>query len=131
MNREERRHPGKAVDPAVCERMAALGRIGGLTRAANLTEAEMKAQMSRVRAARTKKDDERRAAAGLPPRVPTPKPLSDEELAYWMSVCDERYPDRVYENRMQKRRLALRLAREQAARMAEQAFRPSSGGEDA
>lgn len=134
--RAERRHPEKqAVDPAVCEpkpkrtpeQMRALGVIGGYARAANLTEEEMRVQMRRVRAARTAKDDARRAEQGLPPRVPTPKPLSDEELAYWMTVCDERYPDRVYANRMSKRRLALRLAREDAARMAEAAFRGRGG----
>lgn len=130
--RAERRHPEKvAADPAVCEparkrtreEMRALGVIGGYARAAKLSEEEMREQMRRVRAARTAKDDARRAEQGLPPRVPTPKPLSDEELAFWLSVVDERFPDRVYENRMQKRRLALRLAREAAARAAEAAFR--------
>ena len=105
------------------ERMRRLASIGGYARAAKLSEEEMREQMRRVRAARTAKDDARRAEQGLPPRVPTPKPLSDEELAFWLSVVDERFPDRVYENRMQKRRLALRLAREAAARAAEAAFR--------
>lgn len=136
--RAERRHPEKAAaDPAACEparkrtreEMRALGVIGGYARAASMTEEEMREQMRRVRAARTAKDDARRAEQGLPPRVPTPKPLSDEELAYWMTVCDERFPDRVYENRMQKRRLALRLAREEAARIAEAAFRRNRGAE--
>ncbi|WP_314855314.1 hypothetical protein [uncultured Microbacterium sp.] len=130
--RAERRHPEKvAVDPAVCEparkrtreEMRALGVIGGYARAANLSEEEMREQMRRVRAARTAKDDARRAEQGLPPRVPTPKPLSDEEEAFWLSVVEERFPDRVFTNRMQKPRLALRLAREAAARAAEAAFR--------
>ncbi|WP_103663108.1 hypothetical protein [Microbacterium sp. CJ77] len=130
--RAERRHPEKAaVDPAVCEprrkrtreEMRALGVIGGYARAASLTEDEMREQMRRVRAARTAKDDARRAEQGLPPRVSTPKPLSDEEEAFWLTVVDERFPGRVYDNRMQKKRLALRLAREAAARAAEAAFR--------
>ena len=99
--RAERRHPEKvAVDPAVCEparkrtreEMRALGVIGGYARAANLSEEEMREQMRRVRAARTAKDDARRAEQGLPPRVPTPKPLSDEEEAFWLTVVDERFP---------------------------------------
>lgn len=134
--RAARRHPDEQpVDPAVCEpkkpkrtreEMAALGRIGGQARAASLSEAEMSAAMRRARAARTAKDDARRAEQGLPPRVPTPKPLSDEDMTYYLSLVDERYPDRVYDNRMQKRRLAVRLAREEAARMAERAFRGMS-----
>lgn len=124
-------------DPAACDKrpkrtredMITLGRIGGYARAASMTEDEMRAQMRRVRAARTARDDARRAAEGLPPRTPAPKPLSDDELVYWLQVADERYPDRVYDNRMQKRRLAVRLARESAARMADRAFHPGTGGD--
>lgn len=103
-------------------RMQALGRIGGQATAAKYTDAEQSARLKAVRAARTKKDDARRAAEGLPPRTPTPKPLSDEALRYWLDRVDERFPDRVFENRMQKRRLAVRLAREAAARSAAAAF---------
>lgn len=117
--------PSECVKPHVDQRekMRALGRIGGVARAANLTEEEMRTQMRRVRAVRTAKDNARREAEGLPPRIPTPKPLSDDEMTFWLGVAEERYPDREYANRMQKRRLATRLAREDAARAAEAAFR--------
>jgi len=131
MSRRPERAPN--VDPTACdralterttaERMSALGRIGGQTRVANMTEAELSADMRARRAIRTERDRARREAAGLPPSKPTPKMLTDDELAYWLSVVDERYPEREYSNRMQRRRLAIRLAREEAARIAERAFR--------
>lgn len=109
-----------AADP---ERMRHLARIGGYARAAKLTDEEMRDQMRKVRAARSAKDAARREAAGLPPVTPTPKPLSDDDMVAWLAVVDERFPDREWPNRMARRRMAVRLAREAAARAAAEAFR--------
>lgn len=131
MTRAERRHPEKvAADPAVCEtrgaspeRMRRLASIGGYARAASMTPDELSAQMKKVRAARTAKDAARREAAGLPPVKPTPKPLGDDEMAHWKAVVDERFGvDYPWANRMQRARMAVRLAREAAARAAAEAF---------
>lgn len=108
---------------ASADRMRDLARIGGYARAAKLSEDEMREQMRKVRAARSAKDEKRRKDAGLPPVAPTSKPLSDDDMTTWLAVVDERFPDRVWENRMQRRRLAVRLAREAAARAAAEAFR--------
>lgn len=131
--RAERRHPEKvAVDPAECvtpskkpsnAEFAARARMGGLAVAASLTEEQMREKMRRVRAARTAKENARRAEAGLPPIAPKAPLLDGDEAAFWLAQVDERYPDRVFENKMQRRRLAEKLARMEAARLAADAFR--------
>lgn len=108
---------------ADAERMRAIGRIGGYARAASQTPEELSLAGKRARAVRTANDAARRAALGLPPAKPTPKPLSDEEMRHWKAVVDERFgADYPWANRMQRSRMAVRLAREAAARAAAEAF---------
>jgi hypothetical protein len=108
------------------EEMTRLARIGGYARAAKLTQEELSAAGKKARAARTARENARRASEGLPPREPAQKPLPEDVMQYWLKVVDETYPDRVYDNRMQRPRLAVRLAREAAAKAAEAAFRDRS-----
>ena len=115
------------TEAPVEHRITRYASLGGFARAAALTPEQMRSQMRRVRAARTEKDNARRLAAGLPLPAPKDRPLSDEELQFWLDEVDRRFPDRVFANRMQKPRLALRLARENAARMAAQAFKSGPG----
>lgn len=103
--------------------MAAMGRIGGYARAVTQTSEQLSEAGTRAANARWDRERERRRAEGLPPVRPTRRVLTDDELEHWLGVVDERFPGRVYANRMQRRRLAERLAREAAARLIDEALR--------
>lgn len=107
--------------------MAAKGRIGGYARAASHTDAELSEAGQRAARVRWDREAARRELEGLPPTRKTRQVLTDEERAHWDSVIDERFPDRVFTNRMQRRRLAERLAREEAARIVDKALRRNPG----
>lgn len=110
-------------DEGRSDEMAAKGRIGGYASAASRTDEQLSEAGRRAADARWDRERERRRAEGLPPLRPTRQPLSEEEYEHWLGVVDERFPDRAFDNRMQRRRLAERLARENAARLVEEALR--------
>lgn len=102
---------------------SARGRAGGYARVASQTDEQLSEGGRRAVNARWDRERARRAAEGLPPLRPTRQTLTEEEMAHWLAVVDERFPDREFDNRMQRRRLAERLAREAAARLVEEALR--------
>jgi hypothetical protein len=104
------------------EAMSRRARIGGFARAAAMTFEEQSEAGRKAVAARWDRENAKREALGLPPHRPTPQPLDDDVLRYWLDRVDDLYPDRVFANRMQRRRLAITLARQEAARVAAEVF---------
>lgn len=105
------------------DEMGRRGQIGGYARAASLTPTERSEAARKAVTARWERENARRAAEGLPPTKKTHVPLDGEALAYYLRVVDERfgrdYPWRFPSDR---KRQAIALAREDAARAAAEAF---------
>lgn len=89
------------------------------------------ARSARGRAAaeeRWRRENERRAAAGLPPtKKHLPEP-SAEELEPWLEETDRRFPDREWPHREARRRQAIILYRAALAETIADAMRRTSGG---
>lgn len=97
--------------------------LGGLRAAANMTPEQRAERSRKASEARWARENERRAAAGLPPtKRQAPEPSADD-LEPWLEEVDRRYPDRAWPNREARRREAIILARTAAAEAAAEAVR--------
>lgn len=130
MSRRARRHPEAAtVDPAVCDRTPppasrSSRSLGGIAAAANMTPEARRERARKAAAARWEKEDARRAAEGEPPTKKTPKPLPDDELDQWCLEVDRRFgADYPWRFPSDRKRQAVALAREAAARRVAEAMR--------
>ncbi|MBS1897168.1 MAG: hypothetical protein JSS88_07295 [Actinobacteria bacterium] len=96
--------------------------LGGLRAAANMTPEQRSERARKARAVQLAREDERRAAAGLPPRKRRAPEPSMEDLEPWLEEVDRRYPDREWP-REARRREAIILARTAAAEAAADAMK--------
>lgn len=97
--------------------------LGGLRAAANMSPEERSARARAAAEARWSRENERRAAEGLPPlqkRAPLP---SAEELEPWLDELDRRYPKRQWASSEARRREAILLLRTAAAEAASEAMK--------
>jgi len=91
-----------------------------------MTAEERSARSRAAAQERWRRENERRAAEGLPPtRKHAPEP-SAQDLEPWLEEVDRRFPDRQWPNREARRRQAIILARAAAAEAIAEAFK--SGG---
>lgn len=97
--------------------------LGGLRAASNMTPEERSERARAAAAARWARENERRAAEGLPStKKRTPEPSADD-LEPWLEEVDRRFPDREWPNREARRRQAIILARTAAAELAAEAMK--------
>ncbi|MFC4137137.1 MULTISPECIES: hypothetical protein [unclassified Microbacterium] len=97
--------------------------LGGLRAAANMPPEVRSERARKASEARWARENERRAAAGLPPtKKHRPEPSADD-LEPWLEEVDRRYPDREWPNREARRREAIIIARTAAAEAAADAVR--------
>jgi len=109
MSRKGRPAPRSAFD----SRRARLAAFAG---AAKLTPEERSERARKGAAAMWAKDAAKREADGRPPRKPTKREPSANELEPWLEEVDRRWPDREWPHSEARRRQALILAREYMAR---------------
>ena len=105
------------------ERSVRHGRRGGLTSSANMTPAERTERARKAVAARWAAENARRAELGLAPTKRTEQILSATELEPWLEEVDRQFPDQRWENKEQRRRQALLLARQAAADILDGVFK--------
>ncbi|HEY8317142.1 MAG TPA: hypothetical protein VIG35_09770 [Gaiellaceae bacterium] len=102
---------------------SALGRLGGLSSAAKMTPEQRTERARKAVATRWRRENERRTAEGIAPTKPTRQPLDAEELEPFLAEVDERFGvDYPWPNKMSRKRQAILLARQAAARLANEAF---------
>ena len=97
--------------------------LGGLRAASNMTPEERSERARAAASARWARENERRAAEGLPPTKKHRAEPSADDLEPWLEEVDRRYPDREWPNREARRREAIILARTAAAEAAADAVR--------
>lgn len=104
--------------------------LGGLTTAARMTPAQRRERASKAARARWARENAEREAAGLPPTNPSPSPVGDDELDEGYRLVRLRFPDYQWPaDGVARRRQAIALLRERAARAAAEAFRGHGGTE--
>lgn len=99
--------------------------LGGLRAASNMTPEERSERSRAASNARWARENERRAAAGLPPTKKFAPEPSAEDLEPWLDEVDRRYPNRQWK-REERRREAIILARTAAAEAAAEAMKRRS-----
>lgn len=105
------------------EGIAARARQGGYAAAARMTPEQRTERARKAVQARWARENERRAVAGEPPTKKTAPLLDDDSLAHYLARVDERFgADYPWKYPADRKRQALALAREEAARMAAEAF---------
>lgn len=109
--------------PLTAEELSLRGTLGALTVNASRTPAERRDVARKAAQARWAQENERRAAAGEAPTRKTDVVLDDDAMSFYLDRVDERFGlDYVWPNKMARKRQAIAMAREQAARLALEAF---------
>ncbi|WP_454137587.1 hypothetical protein [Microbacterium paulum] len=112
-----------SADKPQPEDMRRRGQIGGYARVASQTPEQRSESARNAVKARWAKENARRAAAGEPPTKKTPQPLDAESLKYYLERVDEKFgTDYPWRYPSDRKRQAVALAREDAARAAAEAF---------
>lgn len=96
--------------------------LGGLRAASNMTAEERSARSRAAAQERWRRENERRAAEGLPPTKKHASEPSAQDLEPWLELVDEKWPDRQWPPGA-RRRQAIILARAAAAEAIAEAFR--------
>lgn len=113
---------------ADAEEMGRRGKVGGFALAAMMTPEQRRENARRAVQARWAKENARRAAAGEPPTRKTTPALDDDALSYWLAEVDRQFPDYPWKYPQDRKRQAIALARQAAARAAAQAFSTRAEG---
>lgn len=101
--------------------------IGGLRAASNMTSEERSERSRKAATERWRREDEARAAAGLPPRKRRAPEPSAAELEPFLEEVDRRWPARQWPNREARRRQAIILARMAVAEAVSDALKNRGG----